>query len=150
MAKIKFIEKESYFRCHHLYFQTRIKYTPVFMVKGSVEYFVRNIVDDKREEVDLILNQLVKNDGKFWVDYCHMRDIESPIQFAEKVKEMGWHYQDPGLGRYNTKESKVVDFQGNLKERSCAFSFRIYDSKMIQKVAKISGVALEYFKEASK
>ncbi len=141
-----FLKKESTIQPRGLW--GTAKYTPVFMVKNGKEFFVRNIVDDKELELEPFLDQLRLNNGSFYCEYCQWPNISNPIDFINTVISIGHVFLNASLGKYNTIEDGYIDFGGNLKDVSCAFSFRIYDQLIIDQVEQLSGIKKMFYTPA--
>lgn len=133
--EISFILKDSYIAKYGL--GSTAKYTPVYMVNDAGTFFVRNIINDKSIDVDEIKAELIKTNGRYFTFCCGKRDVD-PIGFIDWVKENDFNFEDcTAIGKYNTIEDGFVDFGGNLKEISCAFSFRIYDPELVKEVKEL-------------
>lgn len=137
--QILFIEKPTHRRAYGL--NSTADYTPVFMQIGEKELFVRNIINSNIAEVVEIKAQLVENNGAYFCNYCHARGIKNLIEFLQFVKERSFTFEEcTQIGKYNSKESGIVDFWGNLREYSSAFDFRIYDMELVKEIETLTGL----------
>ena len=134
---IKFIEKERYYDdspfIGHCY------YYPTYMIKDGKEYFVfnRREPDDKwkLEENEAHKNQLIKTDGKYFRFHSF---YENPVEMLKEIIERKHHFTTPNKMYYGCIEGNgYLDFQGNRKEVSAAFHYRIYDEKLAMKIQEI-------------
>ena len=145
---IKFVEKQDEGRWGY---GGERYYVPVYMVKDGQELFVRNRVvasrglfaqcdiSESQRKIDLIKKQLLENCGKF---FKNNGEFDNPLDMLDKIAEKGWNFcKADDLYRDMRKENGCVDFHGNVKEYSYAFSYRIYDKDtmlaIMEKVAKI-------------
>ena len=108
-----------------------ISLTPVYFEQAGKRYFIVNTgPGDRESNLDYYVQQLSKNDGKYFCFYCYKPDIR---EFLDIVKSKGYHFVD------DTKfdmHGDFVDFHGNMKEYSCAFMYRIYDMKMYEELKR--------------
>lgn len=134
---IKFIEKERYYDDSP--FVGKCYYYPTYMIKDGKEYFVfnRREPDDKwrAEEREALKKQLIQTDGKYFRFHSF---YENPIEMVKEIIKRKHHFTTPKEMYYGSvEESNFLDFQGNRKEVSAAFHYRIYDKKLAIQIQEI-------------
>lgn len=143
---ISFIEKEPFVSGAT---SVTTVYAPIYMVKASKEYFVRNRVLDYKDplwhdyelkkserEVAEIKEFLTRTDGKY---FKFNGSFEDPFEMLQDMKNHGHTFTHPDdlfIDRLN-EHGRYFDFHGNRKEVSAAFHYRIYDRKMAQKLQQL-------------
>lgn len=113
---------------------------PNYMVKDGKEYFMfsrRDPCDSwMRTQDEARKKQLLENGGKFFRLHGFYYD---PFTMLAEVIERQHHFTEPSKMYYaSLEESGFVDFHGNRKEVSAAFSYRIYDPDMAAKIRRIA------------
>jgi|GEM_PF-2631528 hypothetical protein len=89
--------------------------------------------------------QLLKNNGEFITMYNHSKK-HTPLEFIKWIKEIGDNFGKA----YNCSIRKYTnfwEFDGNLTNLSCAFSFRIYSEELVKSI--IEAVSDPYYKNIS-
>lgn len=112
---------------------------PVYMIKNNKEYFVcnRRETKSKTEQTRLenIKQQLINNNGKIFKFYSFYDD---PLDLINVIIKRKHHFDNPNkLFSGNFDKNGFIDFNGNLKEVSCAFNYRIYDFDIINKIKEL-------------
>lgn len=114
---------------------------PTYAVIDGVEHFMFNRREDSNGHVERAWEyeewkkQLVATEGKYFKFYGFMDD---PIAFLNMVATEGYHFDVRMEEDYIFSEAedvKCYEFQGNLKEVSAAFHYRIYDTALAKKIA---------------
>lgn len=137
---IQFVEKEPWYD-NRMFIGHRHRY-PVYMVKDNVEYFMFNRSSKQAswdiEKDESRKQQLLNNGGRF---FCFHGYKDTPYEYLQMViarrhtfekfshKEVEW-----------SEDGMFCDFQGNLKEVSAAFHYRIYDKDLVANIEKIVGL----------
>ena len=132
---IQFVEKEPY-SCMGGAPHTKMKLIPVFMVKDSTEYFVSNIPiaggnhspEYLRAEMEGYKAQLLQNEGRYYTLHGF---YDCPEDMIAEMIERNHTFEKPGDLFCEKLESGYgagfVEFQGNHREVSAAFHYRIYN-----------------------
>jgi hypothetical protein len=101
-------------------------------------------------------SQIIKNEGKFVTFYCAewyyhgTKGCRNPIEFLNWVEKKNFSFENfSGIRREKELPGKPWDFHGNLKEASAAFSLRIWDEKLVEKVRKKFNRLRERAKESN-
>ncbi len=141
------------------WYGTDVVRTPTYAVLPSgKEVFLLNklndIVEDARKKKEItcdvkhdeetctdFMRQLEKNEGK-WFDryrtwFWQPKEVRgmSPIEFIHWTEEKKYTF-DKEMTEVYFKEDGTARFHGNLNEFSCAFSFDIIDSDIINDVIR--------------
>lgn len=115
----------------------------IMMVQDGVEKFVINWnrkvseaaypSDNTLLSVNFATEQLTNNNGAWFK--LHGKEL-CPITLLKWVKSKRYNFDmaDSNSLFKPSKNGDFVDFEGNLKEISSAFKYRIYDHKMIEKI----------------
>lgn len=135
MATIEFIEKEPY-SINTLW--ANEQYYPCYMVKDGAEFFLWNRSEPldrfEKEDIERRKQQLIDNSGAYFKFYDHSSH-NSPIDFLDWLSAKKLTLRDNCTAKTSADET-YFDFQGNLNECSCAFSYRIYDKNIVKEVWK--------------
>lgn len=127
---IKFIEKEPYY--DNSPFTGQCLMYPTYMIKDGNELFMfnRREPDDHWRTMQNYMpkKQLVENKGSY-ITFSGM--YRNPFEMLEEMAKRKHHFFDTQhLFTNLIREDGFVDFQGNRKEVSAAFFYRIYDKKI--------------------
>lgn len=150
---IDFIEKDVFELPPLPFNQNGDKAVPVFMVKDGKKYFMLNRTTEKQEHYDTehIKLKLAENSGDFFKFYG---GFDSPFEFVSWVLEKKYSFESSGKdGRVFNDVATLfddcrnipgygagfIDFHGNIREVSCAFSYRIYDVSMVEALKSAIG-----------
>lgn len=137
---MQLIKKPTYIAPHGL--ASHGEYTPYYFLMDGKEHFIRNLIksggytsynsyNQRRKELAEVIKELRKNNFKFYVNHC-VGGFKNPVEFIQWVKQNGNTFQIHG--ELLLKCDTFTDFHGNLSERSCAFSFRIYDKELLNQI----------------
>lgn len=124
---------------------SRGNYTPYWIQVNGKERFIANLIErtcfapkkdkqNRKEFAEKLIN-LRANKYKFLKFYCGMAD--NPKDFLNKVIKNGYTLERHGEFFSEHKDMGFTDFHGNLTQISCAFSFRIFDTKLLKEVQKL-------------
>lgn len=145
-TSVSFFEKEAWVDGDPIIGRT---YAPVFMIAHGKEYFVINRVvkslergygkydvEHSDDEVERIKSELMQNGGKYFKSNGF---YDNPIEMIAEIEMRGHTFVEPEDLFVDCQESKgygtgFVDFHGNRNEVSAAFSYRIYDTKMLDAI----------------
>lgn len=105
-----------------------ISLTPVYFEDNGKRHFIAN-TGDRDTDINWYAEQLANNDGKYFCFYCFKNNL---FEFLDMVDESKSTYQDAKFDVCGD----WVDFHGNLRERSCAFMYRIYDMTLFDQLRK--------------
>lgn len=139
MSEIQFIEKEPWRNTDP--FTGGCDMYPTYMVKDDGEFFMFNRRSDepsyKNAENESRKQQLINNGGRFF-RFCGYK--ETPNEYLRAVIER----QHTFVKSYHpevewSKDGKICDFSGNLREVSAAFHYRIYDNELATHIETIVG-----------
>jgi hypothetical protein len=120
-----------------LYFQINGK---EFFVSGMAdcepEYKIEGFFEDMK-------SQITTNEGKYVTFYCAewyyhgTKGCRNPIEFLNWVEKNNFSFDNfSGIRHLRELTLEVWDFHGNLREASAAFSFRIWDERLVEKVRR--------------
>ena len=105
----------------------KIKLTPVYFEDNGKRHFIVN-TGGRDTDVKQYAEQLAQNDGKYFCFYSY-NNIFDLLDMVERTKSTFIDSKFDIHGDW-------VDFHGNLKERSCAFMYRIYDMTLFEELRK--------------
>lgn len=146
MSAISFIEKDEFELTPLPFNQKGDKAVPVFMVMDGKEYFIVNRTTKKpgHYDTDSIKLRLEENDGRYFKFHGHFANPFELIKWVAEKKysfecsgKTGIVYDDvPALFGDCRDEPRYgegfIDFRGNIRQVSAAFSYRIYDVSMVE------------------
>lgn len=156
--KITFVEKDS-FETQPLPFSTKgVTLIPVFMNKGGKEYFVYNrkpsvgdpdsLYNKQQNDVLDAMKLMLCNNGGRYAKSSYGK-FDCPYELIQYVKDKKCQFIS-GEHKFNHIETLFsdcrgvdgygegfVDFGGNIRQVSCAFSFRIYDNEMVRELKEL-------------
>ncbi|MBQ8709407.1 MAG: hypothetical protein IJ550_02330 [Bacteroidaceae bacterium] len=81
------------------------------------------------------IEQLQKNDGRFFCMYNGYKNGIDIDAFIQWIWEHGFTFTDSFKISRN-EEWNYTDIHGNFNEVSCAFSYRIYDKRLAERVIR--------------
>ena len=121
-------------------FQT---YVPVYFLYNGKRCFIHNRrvygvphgTPEAKADEKWYVEQLQKNNGKFFCFYNGYREGLEIDAFTQWIWGHGLKLTDDFKIRRN-KKLNYVDIEGNFKEVSCAFSYRIYDENLSRRMVK--------------
>jgi len=146
---IAFIEKDPYKVqiSHH-----RMVLLPTYMIKDGKEYFVKSVTisggnyspEDDKQKLEAIKQQLISTNGAY----------DNPLDMLKEIEVRGHTFSEPHLDRLFTNcdmefyGAGFVDFAGDRREVSAAFSYSVYDRSLVEelkrKVAALIGTDKTY------
>ena len=137
MAQIEFIQNnEKAFECYDAFQNGTRKLAPVFFERNEKKYFVINYditnkysEEKSKEKANTYRTQLEANNGRYFC-FDGKPDVWAFLKF---VKSKGYNFE------YFTKFSYhngFYEFDGNLREVSFTFHYRIYDRRLFARLRK--------------
>jgi len=99
------------------------------------------------DEIILILNTLKKSNFRYACNYCCRGTLGSANKFTDPIEFLNWveknNYSFEKFSQILEINKGYWQFCGNLKEYSCAFTFYIFDEKLVKEISSRSGVKIK-------